>query len=837
MPQAVLGSRAYAEPPISIRRLDPQLYDYLTLLHFRLFGAASGRVDAVTREGLGDLDETNIDGALTDTTDHSLLTSLVLDDQGQPVDPHTQYLDTARHAGISGNPHAVTAAEVGSGTAQWNADRLQGQPIATPAPTLNDVLAWDGLAWAPSASAGGGGAVDSVFGRSGAVTAQAGDYSTALVTELTNLYYTDARARAALSATAPITYNPSTGVIGSSGGGAVTSVFGRTGDVVAVANDYTWAHIDKSTSSLADITTRAHSALTGLDYVSAGHTGFLQNTTDVVNDTHIDWGTGATQVNSADMPIGTPTDGSWADGINVWTTATLVADALDDCNETLSYLAPADALSMDGGTLTTSGTSFYTGKLSAGNVNYKGGDPAGSTVSYIANDAAFSILSPSQSTTFNQADEGTAKCNVNGVLNDSVNLAANFVEGERAGTQTTTPWTGAAGNLAITSVAWYNSFPKWQKGNGTVTIVPGDLRQGYNYFTLVHDGISVTQTTATLDLFYDTDAGANPSVSTPTVAENTPAWRYLSGVKMYDRASTFNIGVVGSDCFDNVYHQTSPLTYSSTSSTMGSGNITETDPAVSGLSTPPAIGETMTVTNKVLTVPSTNARSTNARLTVTPRDPYGSYTAVSSASANRLIDAYATTSSALAEYLDDENRRLPSTFDFTSTGAALTGNWTSVTILSNGNAQVYAGSLYFATVNFSSGYLPTGNPDYSTFSGNQQYWRGIAEGSGTPHSGGQLQLGGLVNADVGAVGAGAVNVEIKLPTQTGWLDLGTDYVQATFTGADGDGCRTAQSSNLWSWTCGTFSTSNSGDRYYLRVTFRNATRSITQIIEQGSGWA
>lgn len=48
------------------------------------------------------------------------------------------------------------------------------------------------------------------------------------------------------------------------GGGAVSSVFGRTGAVVAATNDYTWAQIDKTTSSLADITTRSHTALTDI---------------------------------------------------------------------------------------------------------------------------------------------------------------------------------------------------------------------------------------------------------------------------------------------------------------------------------------------------------------------------------------------------------------------------------------------------------------------------------------------------------------------------------------------------------------------------------------------
>ena len=56
--------------------------------------------------------------------------------------------------------------------------------------------------------------VTSVFGRTGAVIAVSGDYNTSQVTELTNLYFTDSRARAALSfAAGSGAYNSTTGVI------------------------------------------------------------------------------------------------------------------------------------------------------------------------------------------------------------------------------------------------------------------------------------------------------------------------------------------------------------------------------------------------------------------------------------------------------------------------------------------------------------------------------------------------------------------------------------------------------------------------------------------------
>jgi len=42
----------------------------------------------------------------------------------------------------------------------------------------------------------------------------------------------------------------------------VDSVYGRTGTIVAVTNDYTWAQINKTTSNINDITTKSHTSLT-----------------------------------------------------------------------------------------------------------------------------------------------------------------------------------------------------------------------------------------------------------------------------------------------------------------------------------------------------------------------------------------------------------------------------------------------------------------------------------------------------------------------------------------------------------------------------------------------
>lgn len=77
----------------------------------------------------------------------------------------------------------------------YTLDQLSGVTIASPA--SGQVLKYNGSAWVNSTEDN---PVTSVFGRTGAVTAQTGDYNTDQVGEgLLNKYYTDARSRAAIS--------------------------------------------------------------------------------------------------------------------------------------------------------------------------------------------------------------------------------------------------------------------------------------------------------------------------------------------------------------------------------------------------------------------------------------------------------------------------------------------------------------------------------------------------------------------------------------------------------------------------------------------------------------
>jgi hypothetical protein len=95
-------------------------------------------------------------------------------------------------------------------------------------------------------------AVTSVFGRTGAVISQSGDYTTTQVTEGTNLYYTDARSRAAISETVTgLDYNNTTGVLSTTSGYGIPTTASQTNWDTAYTNRITSASVPLTIASNA----------------------------------------------------------------------------------------------------------------------------------------------------------------------------------------------------------------------------------------------------------------------------------------------------------------------------------------------------------------------------------------------------------------------------------------------------------------------------------------------------------------------------------------------------------------------------------------------------------
>ena len=157
----------------------------------------------------------------------------------------------------------------------------------------------------------GSGAVASVFGRTGAVTAQSGDYSTSLVSEGTNLYFTNARAQAAMTGLYAPATSGSALLKGNGAGGFSNAVIGDIptgypyGNLGSVPSTFTpWAH-NLLSASHGD--TSAGAAVRGGGIFAVGSTplwtqvahsaaagGYWKwNGTDVVASTGAAAGTGA----------------------------------------------------------------------------------------------------------------------------------------------------------------------------------------------------------------------------------------------------------------------------------------------------------------------------------------------------------------------------------------------------------------------------------------------------------------------------------------------------------------------------------------------------------------
>lgn len=504
----------------------------------------------------------------------------------------------------------------------------------------------------------------------------------------------------------------------------------------------------------------------------------------------------------------------------------------DDCltiiidGNTAIVGAPNNAPSFDSTSLILSGANLVTGRLSQSNINYSLSDPAGDSVNYISNDTVFTLTTQADS---NYGDLGIIEVYINNEKAAAIDLATNFNEANRSTSQVLTEYDtdyndgstnfpitdgvcdfvgtySGAGNLELLSVEQYNSFDTWQSWQAVINIT-SELRQGWSTIRIEHVNITgkTNQVSNSFEFFYDNDAGANPSVNTPTITEGTQVYKWLSGVKYFGSGSEFLVSITGSNLFNNVYHNSNQPIVLSNWPGITSLGIPYNDTSVSGVSFTPDIGETMTVNNFDFIQPN-NQYSDDAILTATPRDPYGSYSSASSTSGKWLIFSWADGSDDLHEYFRDENYRLlfnESTNDHDTPPASRTGNWDSTQDIrfydtTTRHGQFWQRRFKFPDTDFSTGFKPTGNPDYSSFTGMTApsfssfagdvvvFCRGFYD-TNEEHTNGRLYIGGITGANISN---SDIEVFIKVPGKTGWTSLNIEYNFATYTGSDGDGCRT-----------------------------------------------
>lgn len=512
---------------------------------------------------------------------------------------------------------------------------------------------------------------------------------------------------------------------------------------------------------------------------------------------------------------------------------------------------------------------------------YPPGTVAGDNYSSITQNSTWAFTTDSSE--FGLANEGNLILSVNGVDVANLDLAANFNEANRSSGQDITAYditgtgdpvtngviTFVGGNLTLNSVGPFGGVPadEYQAGSATINLTSTALDKGYNIVTLRHvNGLGTS--TATLEWFYDTDPDGNPNdpdVSSVVLTENTPSLNYLSGVGYYGTGSTFDLDIVGNDLFDNVYHSSeAPLLISGLDNITAAAwfgatsSILISDGAVSGLSTPPEIAETMTVTNFALTVAS-GFQVSDARTQSTPRDPYASYTAVQNTSSNFVIMSAPADSTDVYDSFRDERYRLPNTTAFDTPVAGMPGPpglWDSTISLTNaaraGELQVYdhteasdRNRLQYPVFDYSVGaaFQPQPNSDYSALAaGSRTYYRVFRSTTGDKTNG-IITFPGVTEADLAA----GLGLRIKVPSKTVWLDLTVAFNGGTFPsnaplvgGVDGEGCRinagvhSLDIDGSIEFSLGAIGTDLTSDRQLiLEITY--ASSAVTEVTGAGSG--
>ncbi|MFW6226213.1 MAG: hypothetical protein ACOC3V_04590, partial [bacterium] len=142
--------------------------------------------------------------------------------------------------------------------------------------------------------------------------------------------------------------------------------------------------------------------------------------------------------------------------------------------------------------------------------------------------------------------------------------------------------------------------------------------------------------------------------------------------------------------------------------------------------------------------------------------------------------------------------------------------WNSQNSLQQGDALLFINKLMYANIDFTNNYKPLQTVNYSSFTGPQTYFRTFYKH--TARNGGKIQINGVTVQDITT---NRILIDIKLPTETGWLSLNKNYDVSEFTGSDGDGCLLKVEGNDFHYSSGTFSTANSGYMIVVRITLPN----------------
>ena len=319
------------------------------------------------------------------------------------------------------------------------------------------------------------------------------------------------------------------------------------------------------------------------------------------------------------------------------------------------------------------------------------------------------------------------------------------------------PYPSPGGRIVVTIAGYAADSTRWQ-AKATVSVnvaavltlagLSGGRYHVRTTFTpdTTTDGTGACVYTQT-DVFLDANP-STPSISGAVVIVETGAGivtKHLSGIEYYTTGSQFTVGVTGIDNLN-----------ANTSRTAGNLELNGTEYGLTALSQCPFgagaanfiawtnndnnVGASYNKTDWTISAVNYRYMAPTCNITSYDRDPWASGGTIPSANALVMIDTYSTSSTALAEYFDDESRREdPASFPGI-------GTWVGTAPLAPGAAIVYNGQLAVpntttyvrsdgpATPNADwSAYKPDlggANPDYTALGAPVDYGRRFTQAPG-----------------------------------------------------------------------------------------------------------
>lgn len=580
--------------------------------------------------------------------------------------------------------------------------------------------------------------------------------------------------------------------------------------------------------------------------------------------------------------IGAAEDASYADGLFTdFTTSTTVGTAVDRFNEVLKILAPSPAPGVQSANantsagvtaklsfgasspvtdVTSSGTAAgfdavdrngtYESETSGSNFRrgvYNNTDIEG-TINY---DIAASVTNGNyayREDSFGNGETGTLKLELNGAVVHSINLATFTGAGTPPnGTDDTGVNSNGSGFINVSTTAntidgngasWGSIF---QYRSADYIIKAADQKRGWNYLRVIHSIGGSDATSNYIEWINDPNPPVLKALRARIENINLIGSRFLSGVE-YNTDATANYKVDIHNMYRDVYPASgSPISFTVTNST------TPSSQAVSALGGSDTNTKIISVTgslnfNRSPDVLLGNSITCNVSATH-PLKSNISNTGSATAS-GWLIDNRTLASDNDTENFHDESfRKTSGSYNAQSDVIAAASMWDSQNHMTGGGAAGHTDGLLFYnqtlrsplqggfSANFSSATNgPTGNPNYSTVTGNRTFYRVLTASTGEAFDVRVTtsQVGTTFNNS--ALGTGNMHMFVKIPGTTGWMDATQNFVEGSI--QDGNGALNPTATNTSTvryLTFGTASVANNDHIMFKLVASSSWTGELNSI--------